>query len=89
MALGAESSSVLKMILRETLALTLCGIAVGLPCALVTGRLIRHLLFGVAPYDPGTLALVSVVLVAVGTLACYIPARSATRVDPLVALRYE
>jgi putative ABC transport system permease protein len=89
MALGAQSSSVLSMILRETLALTLLGIAVGIPCAVVTARLITHLLFTVTPYDPATLALVSLVLVAVGALAGYIPARRATRVNPLVALRYE
>lgn len=89
MALGAQPGSVLKMILRETLALTLIGIAVGIPCALVSARLIAHLLFDLTPYDPVTLALVSIVLVAVGALASYIPARRATKVDPIVALRYE
>ena len=89
MALGAPPGSVLSMILRETLALTLIGIAAGVPCAVVTARLITHLLFNVPPYDPVTLALVSLVLVAVGALASYIPARRAARIDPLLALRYE
>lgn len=89
MALGAQRGSVLSMILRETLALTLIGIAVGIPCAVATARLITHLLFNVTPYDPATLAVVPVVLVAVGALASYIPARRAMKVDPLVALRHE
>ena len=89
MALGAQPGSVLGMILRETLALTLIGIAVGVSCALAAARLITHLLFKVTPYDPVTLGLVSLVLVAVGALAGYIPARRAMRVDPMVALRHE
>lgn len=89
MALGAQPGSVLSMILRETLALTLIGIAIGVPCAIAAGRLVTHLLFNVAPYDPATLTLVSLLLVAVGALASYIPARRAMKVDPLVALRHE
>jgi len=89
MALGAEPGSVLGMILRETLALTLIGIAIGVSGALATARLITHLLFKVPPYDPVTLVLVSLLLVAVGALAGYIPARRAMRVDPVVALRHE
>ena len=89
MALGAQPGSVLSMIMRETLALTLIGIAVGIPCAVATARLITHLLFKVSPYDPVTLALVPLVLIAVGALASYIPARRAQRVDPMVVLRYE
>ncbi|HEX8878635.1 MAG TPA: ABC transporter permease, partial [Candidatus Acidoferrum sp.] len=89
MALGAQPGSVLGMILRETLVLTLIGIAVGAPCALATARLITHLLFEVTPYDPVTLVLVPLVLVAVGALAGYIPARRAMRLDPVVALRHE
>src|SRR5262249_22265538 len=88
-ALGAQPSSVLAMILRETLALTLIGIAVGVPCTIATARLITHLLFTVTPYDLVTLALTSLVLVAVGALASYIPARRAMKVDPMVALRHE
>jgi len=77
------------MILRETLVLTLIGIAVGVPCAITAARLIRHLLFNVTPYDPITLAVVPLVLVAVGVLASYIPARRAMKVDPMIALRCE
>jgi putative ABC transport system permease protein len=89
MALGAQRGGVLRMILRETLALTLAGIVVGLPCALAATRLIVHMLFGVRPYDPVTLVVVSMSLLAVGAMAGYIPARRAMRVDPMVALRYE
>ncbi len=89
LALGAQPGSVLSMILGETLVLTLIGIAVGIPCAVATARLIVHLLFKVTPYDPVTLALVPLVLIAVGSLASYIPARRAMTVDPLVALRYQ
>ena len=89
MALGAQPGSVVSMILRETLALLLIGIAVGIPCFLAAARLIKHLLFNVTPYDAVTLALVSILLVVVGVLASYIPARRAMRVDPLVALRHE
>ncbi|HVH71557.1 MAG TPA: FtsX-like permease family protein, partial [Candidatus Dormibacteraeota bacterium] len=89
MALGAPPSSVLSMILRETLALTLIGIAAGIPCAIATAHLIMHLLFNEAPYDPTTLALVPLVLVAVGVLASYIPARRASAIDPMSALRQE
>jgi putative ABC transport system permease protein len=89
MVLGAQPVSVLSMILRETLVLTLTGIAVGVPCAVATARLITHLLFKVTPYDPVTLALVPFALLAVAASASYIPARRAMKVDPMVALRYE
>jgi predicted permease len=88
-ALGAQRGGVLRMILRETLMLALIGIAVGLPCALAATRLIAHMLFGVKPYDPVTLAAVVIALLAVAALAGYIPARRAMKVDPMVALRYE
>ena len=89
MALGAQPGTVLGMVLRETLALTLIGIAVGVPCALATARLIIHLLFRVKPYDPVTLTTVPIALIFVGFLASYIPARRAMKVDPMIALRYE
>lgn len=88
-ALGASRSMILRMILRETLGLTFAGLAVGLPCALAASHLVSHMLFGVSPNDPSTLAAVAFTLVAVAALAGYIPARRAMRVDPLVALRYE
>ena len=88
-ALGAQRGGVLRMILRETLALTVVGIVIGIPCALAATRLISHMLFGVTPYDPLTMILVSIALLIVGALAGYIPARRAMKVDPMVALRYE
>jgi ABC-type antimicrobial peptide transport system permease subunit len=75
--------------LRAGLAPVLLGIALGIPCALGTSRFLASMLFGVSPSDPATIAGSSVVLLAVGLLACYIPARRATKVDPMVALRYE
>ena len=88
-ALGASRSTILSMILRETLVLTFAGLAVGLPCALAASHLVGHLLFNVSANDPATLAAVAFTLAAVAGLAGYIPARRAMRVDPLIALRYE
>jgi ABC-type antimicrobial peptide transport system permease subunit len=88
-ALGAQRAAVLRMILGETFMLTLAGIAIGLPSALATTRLIAHMLFGVTPHDSVTLSAAMVALLGVGGLAGYIPARRAMKVDPLVALRYE
>src|SRR6185437_14237224 len=88
-ALGAHRGGVLRMILRETLTLTMIGVIIGLPCALAATRLINHMLFGVTSYDPVTLVAVSMLLLAVGAIAGYIPARRAMSVDPMVALRYE
>ncbi len=89
MALGAERRDVLWMILREALSLVGVGLAVGLPVALAAGRLVSSQLFGLRPSDPATFTLATLSLVAVAALAGYIPARRATRVDPMVALRYE
>lgn len=86
-ALGAQRSAVMRMILGETLTLTLIGVLIGLLCALAATRLTAHMLFGVTPYDPVTLTGVTFALIAVGTLAGYIPARRAMKVDPMVALR--
>jgi putative ABC transport system permease protein len=88
-ALGASRSTILRMILRETLALTFVGMAVGIPCALAASRLLGHMLFGVSANDPATLAVVALVLAVVASLAGFVPARRAMRVDPIVALRYE
>ncbi len=89
MALGAEKGDVRWMVLRETLMLTGLGLVAGLPCALVASRLIASMLYGIGPGDPVTLAVVSVVLVAVSAMAGWLPARRAIRVDPIVALRHE
>jgi putative ABC transport system permease protein len=89
MALGARATDVFKLILRNGLMLTLFGMVLGVGGAIALTRLLRTLLFGVTPTDMITFVIVSVVLVVVALLACYLPARRATKVDPLVALRYE
>jgi putative ABC transport system permease protein len=88
-ALGASPGTILRMVLRETLVLTLAGLALGVPCALAASRALGHMLFGVSANDPATLAAVTFALAAVATLAGYLPARRAMRVDPMIALRYE
>jgi len=89
MALGAQASDVLKLIVRNGMTLTLIGTAAGLAGALALTRLMTSMLFGVTPTDVRTFATVSLVLIVVAFLACYLPARRATKVDPLLALRYE
>jgi len=89
MALGARTSDVLRIVLRNGMTLILIGIALGLGGAFVLTRLMVTLLFGVTPTDAFTIGLVSMVLIVVAFIACFIPARRATKVDPLVALRYE
>ena len=88
-ALGARSIDVLKLIIRNGLTLVIVGVAIGLAGAFALTRLMTTLLFGVTPTDGLTIGVVSAVLVGVALLACFIPARRATKVDPLVALRYE
>jgi len=89
MALGAQVSDVLKMIVGQGMLLALIGVAAGLIGALALTRVMSSLLFDVSATDPQTFIGVSLLLTAVAFLACYIPARRATRVDPMVALRYE
>jgi macrolide transport system ATP-binding/permease protein len=89
MALGAQRSSVYRLIMKEAVRLTLTGIAAGLACAIGIASLMRGLLFGVQSWDAATLAAVSLLLGVSALLASYVPARRAARVDPMVALRYE
>jgi putative ABC transport system permease protein len=89
MALGAETSAVLKLAVGYGLKLVLAGVVIGLIAAFALTRLMSTLLFGVTPTDPATFVVISVLLVCVAAIASYIPARRATKVDPLVALRYE
>lgn len=89
MALGAQRVGVLRMVLRQASKMALFGIVIGLAASLAVTRLMASLLFGVSPSDPLTFAVVGAILFIVAMVACYIPAHRATRVDPMVALRYE
>jgi putative ABC transport system permease protein len=87
MALGAERSDVLRTVLRDGATIAVTGVAIGLGAALALTRLMANMLFGISAHDPVTLAGVVTLLAFVAFAACFIPARRATRVDPMVALR--
>ncbi len=89
MALGARRTNVLSLVVRQGMTMALIGLGIGLVGALLLSRLLRGLLYGVSPTDPLTFVGVSFVLMMVSVVACLIPARRATRVDPIVALRSE
>ena len=89
MALGAQQSDVLKLAVGEGLKLVLIGVAIGLATAFILTRVMSSLLFGVSATDPTTFIIISLVLISVALLASYIPARRATKIDPMIAMRYE
>jgi putative ABC transport system permease protein len=89
MALGASQASVMRLILSRGMTVVGVGIILGLAASSLVGRSLSALLFGVSPFDPISLAGASMMLAAASALACYFPARRATKVDPMVALRYE
>jgi putative ABC transport system permease protein len=89
LALGAQRDDVLRMVIRDGMFMVGTGVVAGIAGAFALTRLLRSLLFEITPTDPATYSVVTVILVAVALGACYIPARRAMRVDPMVALRYE
>jgi ABC-type antimicrobial peptide transport system permease subunit len=89
MALGAQKRDLLHLILRQGMTISFMGVVIGVVVALGVTRFMSNLLYGVKPSDPMTFFAVSLVFTVVALLACYLPARRATKVDPMIALRYE
>ena len=89
MALGAQAAEVRWLVLKAGLRSLLAGIGIGVPVSVALARILQNRIWGIKSADPLTLVAVSLVLTAVGLVACYIPARRATKVDPMVALRFE
>jgi putative ABC transport system permease protein len=89
LAVGAQPRQVLLLVLKQGLTLTIVGVVLGLAAAFALTRLLSGLLFGVGTFDATTFATISLLLIVVSLLACYLPARRAMRIDPLSALRYE
>jgi len=89
MAMGSQRTGILQLILREAVLLTLAGILVGIPCTLAATRLVTHMIFGLTPADPATLATASLILLIVGAVAGYLPAVRAMTLDPMTALRHD
>jgi ABC-type lipoprotein release transport system permease subunit len=89
MALGANPGEILSLVMRRGARITLAGVLLGVVCAVALTRFLASLLFGVEPRDPVTFVVVAALLAAIALLASYFPARRATKVDPMVALRYE
>ena len=89
LALGAQRRDVLTLVLKQGLKLVLLGVVIGVPLSLAVTQLMKGLLFGLSTTDPVALSVVTVLVMIVALLACYIPARRATKVDPVVSLRYE
>jgi putative ABC transport system permease protein len=89
MALGAQTGDVLELIIKRGMALTLAGVTIGLIVSLALTRFMETLLFGVSATDPLIFSVIALLLTAVAMLACYIPARRATNLDPMIALRTE
>ena len=89
LALGAQKRNILSAVLRQGLQLAITGVVAGIVGAMIVARLMAGLLYGVRPTDPLTFGAVALLLIAVALFACYLPARRALRVDPMVALRHE